>query len=396
MLSRKMNEMLTRVGAGTPAGELLRRYWQPLCAVSELTAERPKKRVQILDEQVVAFRDPDGGYGCLAESCAHRGCSLYYGFVEPGGLRCAYHGWKYAADGRCLEQPFEPPESNYKTEIRQPSYPVRKLAGLLFVYMGPQPAPLLPRWDVLARKDGERRLRLHPVLNCNWLQAQENSVDTVHTYYLHGHTMRMKGLPGGEYYYRPIEKYDFELCEWGIIKRRTFKDQKSVEAEIGHPAVFPNMLRVPEGPWHVMHWRVPIDDTHTRIFWAGFKPSADGSQPAQPEDPPLEHIAELMGPDGEYLMNSFQSQDKMAWETAGALYDRTRENLGASDRGIVMWRKLLREQIKIVQDGGKPMALVWDEAKNQIIEFKTSQGQTRPEFLQARGEYYDIHAPREG
>ncbi len=390
MLSKEMNDLLTQVGPGTPGGELLRRYWQPICVASELTAEKPKKRVTVMGEDLVIFRLDAQRYGCMAESCAHRGCSLYYGFIEPEGIRCAYHGWKYDANGRCLEQPFEPKESKYKDEVRQKSYPVQELGGLCFIYMGPQPAPLLPCWDVLVRKDGVHKLQVHPVLECNYLQAQENSVDTVHTYYLHGHTMRMKNLPGGEYYYRPIEKYEFELCEWGIVKKRTYQGQ---QPELGHPAIFPNMLRVPEGPWHAMHWRVPINDTRTMIFWAGFKPSPDGSIPAQPEQPTVNYIKSLTTADGEYAMDSFPSQDKMAWETQGRRYDRGKENLGASDRGIVMWRKLLREQIEIVRQGGEPMALVRDPEKNKIIEFKTSQGQAGKEFVEARKDYYEQNFP---
>ncbi len=390
MLSKEMNDLLTQVGPGTPGGELLRRYWQPICVASELTAEKPKKRVTVMGEDLVIFRLDAQRYGCMAESCAHRGCSLYYGFIEPEGIRCAYHGWKYDANGRCLEQPFEPKESKYKDEVRQKSYPVQELGGLCFIYMGPQPAPLLPCWDVLVRKDGVHKLQVHPVLECNYLQAQENSVDTVHTYYLHGHTMRMKNLPGGEYYYRPIEKYEFELCEWGIVKKRTYQGQ---QPELGHPAIFPNMLRVPEGPWHAMHWRVPINDTRTMIFWAGFKPSPDGSIPAQPAQPPVNYIKSLTTADGEYAMDSFPSQDKMAWETQGRRYDRGKENLGASDRGIVMWRKLLREQIEIVRQGGEPMALVRDPEKNKIIEFKTSQGQAGKEFVEARKDYYEQNFP---
>jgi len=219
MLSKEENERLTQVGPGTPGGELLRRYWQPIAIASELTAEQPKKRVKVLGEELVVFRDAQGNYGCLAEHCAHRGVSLYYGFVEDCGLRCAYHGWKYSTtDGRCLEQPFEPSGSSYKDRVRQRAYPVQKLAGMLFAYMGPAPAPLLPRWDVLVREDGVRKIQTQAPLRCNWLQAQENTADTVHTYYLHGHMMKLQGINRRGYFYRPIVKYEWGLCAWGITK----------------------------------------------------------------------------------------------------------------------------------------------------------------------------------
>src|SRR4051812_15193247 len=132
MLSQEENELLARVGPGTPAGRLLRRYWHVVGAAAELTAEKPKKRVRILGEDLVLYRDRSGTHGLVGEHCSHRGASLYYGFVEDNGIRCAYHGWKYDACGRCLEQPFETPEIRYKEEISHLAYPVVKSAGLLF------------------------------------------------------------------------------------------------------------------------------------------------------------------------------------------------------------------------------------------------------------------------
>ena len=212
MLTQEENELLTRVGPGTPAGQLLRRYWHVVGAASELTTEKPKKRVRVLGEDLVLFRNQTGEYGLVAEHCAHRGESLYYGFVEEDGIRCAYHGWKYDAGGRCLEQPFESPEAGYKEKIRQAAYPVEKLAGFLFAYMGPpEKKPVLPKWDILMRQDGARKLESYQLLRCNWLQAMENSVDPVHTYYLHAHTLRTKGNKEAAYYYRPLSKLEFEL-----------------------------------------------------------------------------------------------------------------------------------------------------------------------------------------
>jgi 5,5'-dehydrodivanillate O-demethylase len=196
MLSREENALVTRVGPGTPCGELRRRYWHPACFADELTAERPTKRVKLMHEDLVFFRDRSGHYGCLAEHCAHRGASLAYGFVEDCGLRCAYHGWKFDAQGNCLEQPFEPTGSTYQDRVKQKAYPVEKLAGILFVYMGPAPAPLLPRWDVLVREGGLRKLSRRPLLRYNWLQAVENSADVTHTCFLHGHLLHQQGARG--------------------------------------------------------------------------------------------------------------------------------------------------------------------------------------------------------
>jgi 5,5'-dehydrodivanillate O-demethylase oxygenase subunit len=381
MLSKEENARLTRVGPGTPGGELLRRYWQPICVASELTAEKPKKRVKIMGEELVVFRDEQGTYGCVAEHCAHRSVSLYYGFVEDCGIRCAYHGWKYAtADGQCLEQPFEPAGSTYKERVQQRAYPVQKLAGMLFAYMGPPPAPLLPRWDVLVREDGERKIQMHAPLRCNWLQAQENTADTVHTYYLHGHMLRLQGRNDGAYFYRPIVSYEWGLCEWGVTKTCHYGGEHP-EIEIRPPLVFPNILRIPQGQDECLHWRVPIDDTTTQIYTMVFTPSADGRRVEQPEDPPLELVDQYL-PDGEYDLTGFYGQDRMAWETQGALFDRSEEHLGATDRGIVMFRRLLAEQIAVVEQGGEPMALVRDPARNAIIAFESRNND--PEALEVR------------
>lgn len=391
MLSKTENELLTRVGPGAPAGELLRRYWHPVAVAGELTAEKPKKRVKVMGEHLVLFRDGQGRYGLIGEQCSHRAASLYYGTIEEDGIRCAYHGWKYAVNGKCLEQPFEPKGSTYKDEICHLAYPVEKLAGLLFAYLGPKPAPLLPRWDLLVREDGVRKIMVLPVHKCNWLQTMENSVDPVHTYYLHGHQLKVRDLPGGEYYYRPIGKLEFEEVRgpvWaGVIKKRTYEGEDP-EAESGHPLLFPNMLYAPQGPDLVIHWRVPIDDTHTYVVWVTFRPSEDGRKVKQPENPPVEYLPSMMTPEGEYEMTSFPSHDMMAWETQGPIFDRTKENLGTSDKGITIYRKLLREQIKVVQDGGEPLGVIRDPEKNKIIELAVSRGMARKEYVDSRSEYY--------
>ncbi|HEY7067199.1 MAG TPA: Rieske 2Fe-2S domain-containing protein [Chloroflexota bacterium] len=372
MLTREENELLTRVGPGTPGGALLRRYWQPACYVGELSATQPTKRVKLLDEELVVFRTPAGEYGCLAEHCAHRGASLAYGFVEDCGLRCAYHGWKYGLDGACLEQPFEPAGSSYARRTRQPAYPAQALGGVVFVYLGPAPAPLLPRWDVLAWTQGQRKLTRQETLSCNWLQAQENTADITHTYFLHGHMLHQQGFRGRQvdYYYRPFEQYGFQPFEWGLIKSWRFGAGDSplgAEWGGGAPLIFPNVLRVVEKPWHTMHWRVPIDDTHTRIVHVGFL-LGEPALAETLENPPIEDHPPQVDADGEYVLTGFYAQDKMAWETQGTCFDRTQEHLGASDRGIILFRQMLREQIAVVQRGGEPLGVLRDPAHNTCID----------------------------
>ena len=385
MLTKQENDRLTQVNPGTPVGELLRHYWHPVAVASELEGKGrygpPKtKRPKILGEDLVLFRDDQGRYGLLGDRCPHRGVSLSYGFVEDGGIRCPYHGYLFDVTGKCLEQPDEPADSTEKRLAKHKAYPVQKLAGLLFAYLGPSPAPLLPRWSVLVRKDGKRKITVHPVLDCNWLNAQENSVDPVHTRWLHARVAKLRGLPGGEYYSRPIAKLEFEEVRgpiWaGILKKRAYGGDQA-EQEIGHPLLFPNMLLAPQGPALTLHWRVPIDDTHTQIFWIDFTPSEDGREVEQPEDPPVEY-ATYKDESGDFHMESFPSQDAMAWETQGARGEyRLTENLGAIDQGIKMFRRMLLEQIEVVKNGGEPIGLIRDPEKNEIIDFTLSTGQSR-------------------
>ena len=389
MLDEQTNEELTQVGPGSPCGELLRRYWHPFAPASELSAEHPTRRVRLLGEDLVAFRGSDGRYGLVGEHCSHRGVSLYYGYVEAGGIRCAYHGWLYDASGRCLEQPFETKQSTTKDAFRHPAYPVQELGGLLFAYLGPSPVPLLPRWDVLARGDGKRTLEIHPVINCNWLQCQENSLDPTHNYFLHARRMVERGIRRSDSLRAP-QAYTFQEYEWGIIKRNIYGgDGMDPWEELGHPAVFPNMLRhVVEGraqgkdvpPIEIlgslpidMQYRVPLDDTHTQIIVVDFFPTEDGRPvDGDPDEVPVTYL-NIKDDAGEYLLDTFASQDEMAWETQGPITNRTTERLGVTDTGIVTWRRVLQDQIRLVQDGGEPMGVVRDPVANEVIELGPSR-----------------------
>jgi 5,5'-dehydrodivanillate O-demethylase oxygenase subunit len=370
------NELLTQIGPGTPAGALMRRYWHPVSVAGELTEEQPTKRVRILGEDLVVFRLPlapgetQVRYGLVAEQCQHRKASLFFGKVDCEGIRCPYHGWKYDLQGNCLETPPEPPDWAYKNEIHQTAYPVQKLAGLLFAYMGPAPAPELPRWDVLVREDGKRWITIESLLECNWLQPMENSVDPSHLYWLHGDTAQIgEGL--GQY----NEKHEFMPFEYGIYKRRIYPGKTPADPPIvdEHPLIFPTILRhVTPAPGgrkngyrHAMQMRVPVDDTHTQVFRINFIPSATERSPVD-QDAPYEYRANK-DEHGEYRLHIVGAQDAMAWETQGPIVDRTKEHLGHADLGIVMLRRLLKEQIEIVQQGGEPMGVIRDPAKNKMI-----------------------------
>jgi 5,5'-dehydrodivanillate O-demethylase len=382
MLSKAENDLLCRVGPGTPAGELLRRYWHPIAVAEDLSPEQRTKRVKVLGEELVLYLTEENTYGLVQEACAHRRVSLHYGFVEGCNIRCPYHGWLYNDRGQCLEQPFEQENRRFKERVTIKAYQAREYRGIIFAYFGPDPAPVLPEWDVLHRRDGALKIYVEEDLQCNWLQPMENAVDTVHTYWLHGHMMRAKGLKGGEYYYRPIEKYSFERNEWGILKKRVYRNTATgeLDPEKGHPLIFPNVLRLPEGPTQAMHWRVPADDTRTILIRANLVPDPPGQEREHDEPPTVIRVPRALNERGDHALDTFPSQDRMAWETQGEIYDRSLENLGAEDKGIAMYRRMLREQIELVASGQDPMALIRDPAKAKV-DFDVSTGQGRKEFV---------------
>ena len=185
---------LTEVGAGTPMGELLRRYWHPI-GVAEDATDTPRA-LRVLGEELVLFRDRVGRAGLVYARCAHRGTTLYYGKVDERGIRCCYHGWLFDVEGRCLEQPCEPDGGRQRERMRQPWYAVQERYGLIFAYMGPPDRkPVLPRYDALETVDAGEFLETDAnsvggggpvVIPCNWLQHFENLMDTYHVPILHG------------------------------------------------------------------------------------------------------------------------------------------------------------------------------------------------------------------
>jgi 5,5'-dehydrodivanillate O-demethylase len=359
VLTREDNDLLTRVGPGTPGGELLRRYWMPVAVAAELTPEQPTRLIRLLGEILVLFRDRSGRVGLLADRCAHRGASLFYGRVEERGISCAYHGWLYDTGGHILETP---PERNDAiiNSVTQSAYPVRKYVGMYWAYLGPEPMPELPPYDTLVRRDGQRRIVIHPVLDCNWYQAMENSVDPAHLQILHQEYIGRGRQPVNTTrgFTDDVADTDFYVTPIGIMKKRTYKTGQVDE----HPLIFPNILR--QG--FSTQIRVPMDDTHTAHIHVMFEPGRGGPLVDEAEDPPVEYLApykdppHAVHPDAVYNLRSVLAQDHMAWETQGPIADRTIEHLSYSDRGIHLFRKVTREQIKLVQRGLDPMGVVRD------------------------------------
>jgi 5,5'-dehydrodivanillate O-demethylase len=372
-LSREENEMLTRVGPGTPGGEMLRRYWHPIAFLSELKGKPLRRR--ILGEDLVLFRDDRGRIGLLTLRCLHRGTSLEFGHLENGGLRCCYHGWLYDVEGRILETPGEPADSTFKERVRHPAYKVQELAGIVFAYLGPEPAPLLPRYDVLVREDGVRSMSARMV-HCNFLQMVENSVDQHHFKWLH-RTPKTRQWRD--------ERLTSDVTDFGILdtftRRVGDESFKTISLflmpnmnKVGyhlpedHPAAF---AATHEG-YEALRWRVAMDDTTTMHFTVYFAPRVDGKIMAKvPKDQQDQGLGDsILGKyrwDEETGWIARGDQDRCAQESQGPIFDRTGEHLGVSDEGVILLRRLFRQSIEAVQRGEDPVGVIRDPAKNEII-----------------------------
>ncbi|MGH9304451.1 MAG: Rieske 2Fe-2S domain-containing protein [Acidimicrobiales bacterium] len=369
MLSKELNEKLTRVGPGTPMGELLRRYWYPVAFVRELD-EWPIKKVRLLGENFALWRTPQGGYGIVQERCPHRHASLVYGVVEEEGLRCGYHGWMYDCSGACIAQPAEPATSAFKSKIRAFAGNAEPLGGMVWAYIGPQPAPELPRFDVFV--DPGFRDVGHATLPCNWLQIMENSVDPHHVEWLHGRYFRFvgdqRGFAAPESFQKRHVKVGFDPMEWGILKRRVLEGntEEMDDWKVGHPLVFPYSMRVGGGGIEQMQMRVPIDDTHNwALFYTNHRPPGLDAFPDQvyPESYEVPWLDER----GEHIVDYVEGQDIMSWVTQGDITDRTAEHIGKSDIGVVLLRRMFREQMARVEEGEDP-TVSYTRAKHERIE----------------------------
>jgi 5,5'-dehydrodivanillate O-demethylase oxygenase subunit len=371
MITKEDNDALTQVGPGTPMGELMRRYWQPIAAATQLD-ENPVMRVKLLGESLVLYRDRNGGMGLVSDTCAHRRVNLVFGMPESEGIRCPYHGWLYDNTGQCLEMPSEPADSTFPQRIQIAAYPVQELCGLIFAYLGPQPAPLLPRWDLFVYDNVLRDIGFQ-VLPCNWLQMQENDVDPAHLANLHGrfsnYALERLGRSdlkrSGSRPLQPVGKW--EEHEFGLL---------NLEPSV-RPAIFPNVNSFSTE----LMYRVPQDDTHTLHVFFSVYPMPPDRVIEQPRIP-YYIIPPSVDEEGLPIWSELDSnggQDAMAWIAQGPIVDRTQERLAESDRGIILFREMLRRQMKIVEDGGEPMNVFRDPAKNVCLNITPRDG-TRPQW----------------
>ena len=356
---------LTSVGRGTPMGELLRRYWHPVGLVTDAT-DIPRK-VRVLGEDLVLFRDKHARIGLLHARCCHRGTTLYYGKVEEDGIRCCYHGWKFDTEGHCLEQPCEPESGLFKAKVRQPWYPVQERYGLIFAFMGPaEKKPVLPRYECLEKMDDGEFVEADDssiggggptVIPCNWLQHFENVVDPYHVPVLHGSfsgpqfTNMMASMP----------EVKFETSPRGVTVRsiRNQDDGKIfyrvTEAALPTLRVVPNPRVAQFARVESIGWTLPIDDTSFRIYVAGrVKQSGDIGRMRSKFSGKF--WWDMTEPEHQKFPGDYEAQVGQ-----GPVTLHSEEHFGQSDRGILMIRRMLGDQLEAMAAGRDPIGVAFDQ-----------------------------------
>lgn len=372
MLSRQENDLLTSVGPGTPCGEMLRRYWWPIGFSELVTEKQTPTKVRLLGEDFVLFRDGALRLGLLELHCSHRGTSLEFGRVEDQGIRCCYHGWLYDVAGRCLEQPAEPAESTFKDRILHPAYRVQEIAGFIFAYLGPDPAPLLPRYDLFLEENGERVIGAGTEY-CNWLQRAENSVDQTHLVALHAPEYPQMALKRPEIgWQKTVYGAKITMHVPGVSKPK--HSHWVFPSHTRHTTARKD--RVPD---HAIRFRVPTDDTTTKTFWLRFTPNdeANRGRPLRLKTVGFEDDKPgiyTRVDDGWWGIAS-HDQDRVAQESQGEIYDRTREHLGASDEGVILLRQTIKESIEAVRQGQDPFWILRSSVENNKITFDASMAE---------------------
>jgi phenylpropionate dioxygenase-like ring-hydroxylating dioxygenase large terminal subunit len=378
MLSNQDNELLCRVGPGTPMGNLMRQYWLPAVRADELPEpDCPPLRVRLLGEDLIAFRMTSGKVGLVANACPHRGASLFFGRNEEEGLRCVYHGWKFDASGACIDMPSEPAESNFKAKVRATAYPTRERGGVVWAYMGQRGAedlPPLPDLEANMQPEGEAAI-YNIYLQSNFMQNWEGEMDTVHAAFLHGQYLPRPDLqPGTAAYYVEQNKAPrFSVIDtpfgtsYGAYRPA---DDDAYYWRIAH-MMFPFYAMIPTGTLGLqVFWRayVPMDDEHT-LMWTQVA-GREGDRRIDWQANTTDwygrfHITQ--GPENDFLIDrelqksglSFSGipggarpQDMAVTWSMGAIYNRSREHLGTTDQLIIRTRRRMLNACKALRDEG--------------------------------------------
>jgi phthalate 4,5-dioxygenase len=384
VLSKEENELITRVGPGTPMGETIRRYWVPACLSSELPApDCDPIKVRLLGEDLIAFRDSLGRIGLMPELCPHRGASLYLARNEEGGLRCLYHGWKMDVQGNVLDTPCEQPGSVIKDRVKHVAYPVLERGDVAWTYMGPpSQTPPFPdfQWTLVPPSNRSIKKVLE---ECNWVQSLEGAMDPPHTIALHeGWDIMRFPDEQADLRGRPpqLEVADtrYGLCHVSIRPDR--EDPENAKSIQIRPFVLPFTAFI-SGPgiggyWGV-HIFVPVDDENNYYYEVRYHPTKE-----VPQVEPERFLVPGVDIDGfgrkikrrlenRYLQDRAAMRAKQTYsgldgkphedmamiESMGRTYDRTKEHLGTSDIVTIRLRQRLLEAVRAVQDGRNPPGL---------------------------------------
>jgi phenylpropionate dioxygenase-like ring-hydroxylating dioxygenase large terminal subunit len=401
VISAEQNDLMTRIGAGTPCGRLLRRYWQPVALVDELAGDRPVKAVRVLGEDLVLYKSR-AGYALMQRHCPHRGADLAYGRLEPDGLRCSFHGWKFDAAGKCVETPAEPEGSRMCEQIRTVAYPVVEKSGILFAYLGAGAPPAFPRFDCFVAPDAYT-FAFKGYWDCNWLQALEVGIDPAHASWLHkyfededpaaNYGRQFRGTPADSSL--PITKvlreYDrpeirVERAEYGM-RLQTLRKLSDTQTHIRVTnVVFPQAFVIPmNAEMTITQFHVPVDDygCYWYSIFTSFGAAVDKetmrnqrlkTYPA-PDYKPIFGRANGWGFSAEEQRSrtftgmgmDINIHDQFACESQGPVQDRTKENLGSSDKGIVLYRRILMDAIRKSEAGETPLMVVDDAQARALI-----------------------------
>ncbi|HLN85059.1 MAG TPA: Rieske 2Fe-2S domain-containing protein [Candidatus Limnocylindrales bacterium] len=395
MISGEENDLLTQTNAGTPCGELLRRYWQPVALSEELKSDAVPVPVTLMGEELVLFRDEQGRVGLLERHCCHRGADLSYGRLEDGGMRCIYHGWLFDVNGTILEQPGEPNGGEQRHAYCQPSFPCREIGGIVLAYIGPGEPPLLPNYEFFQVPDNQRFVsKIHH--SCNYLQSNEGNIDPVHLSFLHRNlelteTDKKRRVTGSECSPNSLfgadlaPRIELEITDFGvrIFTVRNIEDDKIYFRTSNF--IMPNFSTFPgqtaaEG--YSVNWHVPIDDHSHWKFVIVFsrKRALDRALMLRGRDELRADYHMIRSKANRYLQDrasmknksfsgigyNFQAQDACVIEGAGTVQDRTKEHLVTSDKAIIAARKLLLKGIQDVKEGRDPLHVVRDPKQNQF------------------------------
>jgi len=398
---------LTSVEPGTPMGELLRRYWQPACTSAELS-DLPKK-VKILCEEVVLFRDKKGRVGALDPHCSHRGTSLEFARVEEEGLRCCYHGWMYNTQGRCIDMPCETEEFRLKMDIWHPAYPTMEYGGLVFLYMGPPDVepPLLPMLDITDTRHrddvvlvGKRLWDDHAlgyVRDCNWLQHYENAADPYHLVVLHEMVsgdqfksiLTMGNWPTIWFDKTPLGmKYNLlrTLPNGLILERHS-------ECIIPNIVLVANVHQRGEKPiWREkateMTWIVPLDNETVCGLSIVAWPKDERGEPIPTWKPGTDTVTDIRPGqlrERPYEEKQRKPDDMEAQEGQRRIAVHALENRGQSDVGVALLRGLLRNAVRAVRGGNAPQNLIRNPQLNHALETSCWNTVMTPEEFETRG-----------